>query len=112
MPPEIATLNEVARLTAIIVALLIAAATAAAVVGLWKAPEQVAQITLALIQSGSVIRMAVALVIVAAIIGLRVLDKVTADSAITALSGIAGYVLGGVQVPRRRSQKTEPPQSN
>jgi hypothetical protein len=51
---------------------------------------------IALIWHGHLLQMfAVALIIVAAI-GLRLLDKIDAQAAVSILSGIAGYVLGGV----------------
>jgi hypothetical protein len=97
MSPEIETLTEVARLTAAIVAVLIVVIGIIATFGITKSPVEFSKIAVALVQSGSVTRMATALVIVAAIIGLRVLDKISAEAAIASLSGIAGYVLGGAR---------------
>lgn len=104
MSPDIATLNQVALYTAIIVGILIVTIGLIAVFGLMKAPKETSQVGIALVQSGSMTRMATALVIVAAIIGLRVLEKISAEAAIASLSGIAGYVLGGARSSTAREK--------
>jgi hypothetical protein len=60
-----------------------------------KAPESTIKLMFALIQSGSVIRLATTVVIVLAIFVLRMVEKISAEATIVTLSGIAGYLLGG-----------------
>jgi hypothetical protein len=114
MSPDIDALIAIARLSAILMGIVIISGAAISIAGLMRAPEAFSKVIFALIQSGSLIRMATALVIVAAIVGLRVLDKVSGEASIAALSGIAGYVLGGVRSPSQIRQETStlPPQSN
>lgn len=83
------------------------AGAAVAIVGLWKAPETVSKIALALIQSDGVTQTVVSLGIVGSILALTIMDKIPAAAGIGVLSAIAGYVFGDM---RRRKSKT--PQSN
>jgi hypothetical protein len=78
------------------------------IVAMLKAPEPMTNVMFALINSGAVIRLATAVVIVLAVFGLRLLDKVSAEAAVATLSGIAGYLLGG-QIENRRSPTVTPP---
>jgi hypothetical protein len=61
------------------------------------------KVIFALINSGSVIRLATAVVIVLTVFGVRLLDKISAEATIATLSGIAGYLLGGQMANRRQS---------
>jgi hypothetical protein len=111
---DVTALIEIARLSAALMGLVIIALGGIGIAGFLKAPETFSNVVFALIQSGSLIRMATALVIVSGIVGLRVLDKVSGEAAIAALSGIAGYILGGVRTPLQVAHSGEniPPQSN
>jgi hypothetical protein len=109
---DVDALIQIARLAAIILGIVIVVGGAIAIVGAIKAPELAAKVLLAIIHAGSAIRMATVLVIVAAIVGLRVLDKISAEAAIGALSGIAGYILGGARNPFHPTQEADTPQSN
>ena len=95
------------RLTTIILGMCIGAIVLIAIVALMKAPESTIKLMLAAIQSGLIIRMTTAVVIVIVIFGLRIVDKVSAEATIATLSGIAGYLLGG-QLPRRADTPTAP----
>lgn len=75
------------------------------IVGLLKAPEATAEVMLTMVQSGSVIRLGTAIVIVLAIFGLTLTDKISGEAAVAALSGIAGYLLGGQNVPKLRRRE-------
>jgi hypothetical protein len=101
---------DLSRLTMICLSVAITAFLIFGVVALWRAPESTIKLMLALIQSGSIIRMGTALIIVLAIFGLRLTDKVSAEATIATLSGIAGYLLGGQISPSARS--SSPPPSN
>jgi hypothetical protein len=50
----------------------------------------------ALIQHGNMLQMLAVAMIIAAVVGLGLLDKINAEAVVSILSGIAGYVLGGV----------------
>jgi hypothetical protein len=101
------------RLTTIVLGMCLGAIVLIAIVALIKAPESTIKLMLAAVQSGLIIRMTTAVVIVIVIFGLRIVDKVSAEATIATLSGIAGYLLGG-QLPRRADTPTAPgtPQSN
>jgi hypothetical protein len=94
MKSDTATLVAIVQLFTIAIGILALASVIVGSVTFLKAPETAANVVQALIKSGSLIRMATALVNVAAIFGLRLQDLITGDAAIAALSGIAGYVLG------------------
>ncbi len=53
--------------------------------------------------------LAVVMIIMAAV-GLRLLDKITPEAVVSMLSGIAGYVLGGVSRTSQEAQKQEQPE--
>jgi hypothetical protein len=108
MTMDTAAIIELARLTTISLGIAIGAFLAFGITAVIKAPEPTINLMLALIQSGSVIRLGIAVVIVLAIFGLRLIDMVSAEATIATLSGIAGYLLGG-QVGFR---PPPPPQSN
>jgi hypothetical protein len=95
---------ELARLTAIVSVIIVVAATAIIVTGAIKAPETAASVILA-VRPGSVVRMVTVISIVVVIFGLRVMDKISADAAISSLSGIAGYILGGSERHRQRDSR-------
>jgi hypothetical protein len=101
------------RLTTIVLGMCIGAIVLIVIAGLIKAPESTIKLMLAAVQSGLIIRMTTAVVIVIVIFGLRIIDKVSAEATIATLSGIAGYLLGG-QLPRRADTPiaSGTPQSN
>jgi hypothetical protein len=101
------------RLTTIVLGMCIGAIVLIVIAGLIKAPESTIKLRLAAVQSGLIIRMTTAVVIVIVIFGLRIIDKVSAEATIATLSGIAGYLLGG-QLPRRADTPiaSGTPQSN
>jgi hypothetical protein len=97
------------RLTTIVLGMCIGAVTLIAVVGLIRAPESAIKLMLAAIQSGVVIRMTTAIVIVIVVFGLRIIDKISAEATIATLSGIAGYLLGGQLVRQPDSARADTP---
>ena len=99
------TVLELAHLTTICLVSAFGAVTIFGVVAMLKAPEPTVKMMLAVISSGSAIRLAIAIVIVLAVFGLRLLDQISPEATIAILSGISGYLLGGQTVGR--SQPTE-----
>jgi hypothetical protein len=93
MTPEMALLEEFIRAAAIILSVLIIGGTVVATVGLWKAPETISKIALALIRSHGVTQTIISMIIIGAIIALRLLDKISAEATIGVLGAIMGYVL-------------------
>jgi hypothetical protein len=91
------------RQTTIVLGMCVGTNALITVVGLLRAPESTIKLALSAVQSGLVIRMTTAIVIVIAIFGLRIIDKISADAAIATLSGIAGYILGSQQAPKPAS---------
>jgi len=61
-----------------------------------------------LIQRANIIQMLAVVMIIMAAVGLRLLDKITPEAVVSILSGIAGYVLGGVARTGQDAQRTEP----
>jgi hypothetical protein len=102
---DTATVLELAHLATICLVSVFAASTIFGVVGMLKAPEPTVKMALALITSGSAIRLAIAVVIVLAVFGLRLLDQISPEATIAIISGISGYLLGGQTAGR--SQSTE-----
>jgi hypothetical protein len=97
------TAVELGRLTTICLAFGFGTLTIVMVVALLKAPESSTRVMIAMIDSGSVIHFGIVIIIVMAVITLRLVDKISAESSIATISGVAGYVLGGER-SRRRSK--------
>ncbi len=100
MNVDMASIIELARLTTIGIGIVIGAF---ALVVSWRysrASEATVKLMSAMVQSGSVIRMGTAVIIVLAIFGLRLTDKVSAEATSATLSGIAGYLLGSQTTPQ------------
>jgi hypothetical protein len=95
MNVDAATVVELTRLTTVTLAIAIGCVAIIGVVALLKAPESTTRVMLALIESGTLVRIGIATVILLAVFGLRLLDKVSAEAAIATISGVAGYLLGG-----------------
>ncbi len=70
-----------------------------------NAKQEAAAVFQSMIQAGSIVRMGTACIVVAAIFALGYLNRPGASEAIAALSGVAGFVLGGAQ----RSKKPKKP---
>ena len=81
----------------------IAGTVVAFVVMLAKAPSDAMAILKASDSAGTYTRLVTILVIVAAIVALTGLDRIKGEAASAALSGIAGYVLGGARNDKRPS---------
>lgn len=113
--PNIDLLIQIAHFATIIIGMLIVAGAVVTIVSVLKAPELLSKVALALVRSNGVIQTITILVIVTSVVVLRVLDKVSAEASMIALTGIAGYILGGVQSalfhPRGASDHS-PPQSD
>ncbi|GLS34342.1 hypothetical protein SAMN04488498_109210 [Mesorhizobium albiziae] len=109
---EIDDVVELSRLTAIVLGMCIGTVALIAVVGLVRAPESTIELMLLAAQSGLVIRMTTAIVIVIAIFGLRIIDKISPDAAIATISGIAGYILGSQQAPKPASATSDASKSS
>ena len=103
---------ELSRLTTIVLGMCIGTIALITVVGLIRAPESTIKLVQSAVQSGLVIRMTTAVVIVIAIFGLRIIDKVSADAAIATISGIAGYILGSQQAPKPASATSDASKSS
>lgn len=97
------TVLQLARLTTICLVSAFAAATVFGVVAMLKAPEPTIRLMLAFINSGSAIRLAIAVVIILAVFGLRLFDQISAEATVATLSGISGYLLGAQTVSRSQS---------
>lgn len=109
MNVDMNALIELSRLSTIGLAVLICATAVVGIVGLFRAPESTVNVMFAVVHSGSIIRMGTAILIVLAIFGLRILDKVSAEATIATLSGIAGYLLGTQGPQGNSSAKSERP---
>jgi len=109
MTMDVASIIELTRLTTICLGMAIGAFTVFGIAAMIRAPEQTIKLMFALVQSGSVIQLGAAVVIILVIFGLRLTDKISAEATIATLSGIAGYLLGGHEA---RRSTNHPPQSN
>jgi hypothetical protein len=98
------TAVELGRLTTVCLAFGFATLAIIMVVALLKAPESTTRVMIAMIDSGAIIRFGIVIVLVMAVITLRLVDKVSAESSTTTISGVAGYVLGGAGSLRRKSK--------
>jgi len=112
MNVDASTVLELGRLTTILVGIIVAGAVIVGVVSLFKAPEPTTKIFSALVQSDSVLRMATALIIVLAVFGLRLLDKISGEATVATLSGIAGYLLGHRTAEKKASDGRSSPRSD
>jgi hypothetical protein len=94
---------RVAWPVAIVVLGMVLGITAMVAAAFWRHPEMIPPIVQSWSETQAVVRMIGILVIVPAICALGMLDKISGGEAITAISAIAGYVLGhaaGVPPPR------------
>jgi hypothetical protein len=94
MNPDPNLLVELAKFTTITIAIVCGTTALVCVVALLKAPELTARVLLTATRNGNVTKLGGALVIVLAIFGLRMTDRINGDAAAAVLSGIAGYLLG------------------
>jgi len=99
-------------LTVTVSAVVVAMICATIVISIvfWRTKDNAATSFVSLAQNANILQLATVLVILAAVYCLRTLDDISAEAATTVLSGIAGYVLGGIagSKPKRR---VEEPQS-
>jgi hypothetical protein len=106
-PADPTTFIEIAKLVAIVAGISAVAVAAVSIVALLRAPDAVTDSVKALVGAGSIIRLITILAIVAALVILGCLGMVSGDAVVAALSGIAGYVLGGERLtPSRREDHT------
>ena len=96
----------VSQLTSIVLGACLATIALIVIVALIRVPESAIRLLLIAIQSGLIIRMTTAIVIVIAVFGLRLANMISAEATIATLSGIAGYILGG-QVARPSSAEPQ-----
>jgi hypothetical protein len=94
----------ISQLTTIILGMCIVALVFIIVAALFKAPEATVQLLSVAVQSGLIIRMTTAIVVVVVVFGLRLANLVSAEATIATLSGIAGYILGGQMALRSPNQ--------
>src|SRR5262249_12591743 len=86
MTMDVASIIELTRLTTICLGMAIGAFTVFGIAAMIRAPEQTIKLMFALVQSGSVIRLGAAVVIILVIFGLRLTDKISAEATIATLS--------------------------
>jgi hypothetical protein len=91
-----------------VAATLIIAAAAVVIIGHVKAPEASAEVLRQLIAHGSIIRLTTILTIVISFVSLCAMGKIEGDATATALSAIAGYVLGGERASRADREARTP----
>ena len=104
-PADPTTFIEIAKLAAVVAGVSAVAAAAVSIVALFRAPDAVAASVRVLVGAGSIIRLITILSIVAALVTLGCLGMVLGDAVVAALSGIAGYVLGGERLARQRERE-------
>jgi hypothetical protein len=69
----------------------------------WRQPAAIAELGATMLDAEVIVRFVGVLVIIPAIFGLGVVDKISGGEAITAISAIAGYVLGHAESRRRQT---------
>jgi hypothetical protein len=69
---------------------------AVVIVDFWRSPAAIPEMARAMIEANIVARLVGLLLLVPAIVALGLTDRVDNAAAITALSAIAGYVLGAI----------------
>jgi hypothetical protein len=96
---------------AIVAGLIVIGLTVVGGIAFWRTEKGSARTFSLLFERANVIQMLAVLLIILAATGLRIMDKIGAEALVSLLSGIAGYVLGGVS-RSQRSTREEEPQSN
>jgi hypothetical protein len=81
---------------AIIAGLIVIGFTIVGAIAFWRTDKGGAKTFSMLLQRASVVQMLAVLLIILAATGLRIMDKIGAEALVSLLSGIAGYVLGGI----------------
>ena len=99
----LAQILEAAKYLTIITVFVAAGATIVGVIGMIKMPAETLKFMEELVKSGSLIRLATILGIVAAIVILCVVGNISGEASVAALSGIAGYVLGGEKLTHSKN---------
>lgn len=110
-PEKIALLTEVVRWGEILIATVVIAGALVAIIGLWRAPETILKVSLAIIGSDGATQTIVTIIVIASTVVLRLLDKISPEATVAMLSLVVGYVLGGIR-KKRRTVTEVPPQSN
>jgi len=81
---------------AIVAGLIVIGLTVVGSIAFWRTEKGAARTFSLLLQRAGVVQMLAVLLIIMAATGLRIMDKINAEALVSLLSGIAGYVLGGV----------------
>jgi uncharacterized Tic20 family protein len=97
MTIDAAALTTLAFYATIMVVAIVACTTIVGGIAFWRAQKEQAKTFSLLLQRANALQMlAVILIIVAAVV-LRIGNGISAEAIVSILSGIAGYVLGGVK---------------
>jgi len=110
MQPE-GLLSQLGFYLTIMVCAVAVCATVVGGIAFWKTDKGAAKTFSLLIERANALQMAAVVLIVMGGCSLRIMNLISADATVSILSGIAGYVLGGVS--RKTSSKSdEEPDSN
>jgi hypothetical protein len=101
-------LPVIALYVTIAVGIVIAGATIVGGIAFWRAEKGTAKTFSLLIQRANFLQMLAVVLIILAAVGLRLADKIGAEAVVSLLSGVAGFVLGGVTKSKQGDEEKSP----
>lgn len=96
MQPETELLSRLGLCLTIMVVVVSVCATIIGGIAFWKTEKGGAKTFSLLVQRASAIQMATVVLIILGACSLRMLNLISSEAVVSILSGVAGYVLGGV----------------
>jgi uncharacterized membrane protein len=94
---ESAVLTTLAFYATIMVVSIVLCTTIVGAIAFWKSEKEQAQTFSFLLQRANALQMLTVILIIVAAVVLRATNGINAEAVVSILSGIAGYVLGGIK---------------
>ena len=107
-PDRMTFVLEMLAVLTVAIAVIAICGTVVAVAAFRKVDHGAARTLRQLLQPATLLQMLTVATIIQTVLVLRVFDGLSADATISVLSGIAGYVLGGLMKPQEAAREQEP----
>lgn len=107
MTPDQEFVYAIAKLFVVVFAIACATATIVGGIAFYKTDKGAARSFSELMRRAGILEIVTVILIAAAVSNMRMLDKLSAESTVAILSGIVGYVLGGLISRKKASGDTD-----